>query len=161
MAKLDDVIQRDTFANRPAAGVAGRLFYATDTKRTYRDNGAAWDEYDQDAFSNPMTTQGDVITGGASGAANRLAIGAAGQLLTVNAGATAPEWADPNSKQKFSDDDVSDPPSDAELDAAFGAPGTLGEGFVGVLDDDGGAVDCYLCWTDGTAWFYVKGTKAV
>ena len=44
-------------------------------------------------MSNPMTTQGDVVTGGASGAAGRLAIGTAGQVLTVNSGATAPEWA--------------------------------------------------------------------
>ena len=45
------------------------------------------------AFGNPMTTAGDVIYGGASGVATRLAIGTAGKVLTVNAGATAPEWA--------------------------------------------------------------------
>ena len=44
-------------------------------------------------MSNPMTTPGDIVTGGASGAAGRLAIGTAGQVLTVNSGATAPEWA--------------------------------------------------------------------
>lgn len=44
-------------------------------------------------MTNPMTTQGDIISGGASGAPGRLAIGTAGQVLTVNAGATAPEWA--------------------------------------------------------------------
>ena len=44
-------------------------------------------------MSNPMTTQGDIVTGGASGASGRLAIGTAAQVLTVNAGATAPEWA--------------------------------------------------------------------
>ena len=44
-------------------------------------------------MTNPMTTAGDIIKGGASGAAQRLAIGTAGQVLTVNAGATAPEWA--------------------------------------------------------------------
>lgn len=46
-------------------------------------------------LSNPMTTAGDVIYGGASGAPTRLAVGTAAQVLTVNAGATAPEWADP------------------------------------------------------------------
>jgi hypothetical protein len=40
-----------------------------------------------------MTTQGDVIFGGASGLATRLAIGTAGQALCVNGGATAPAWA--------------------------------------------------------------------
>lgn len=44
-------------------------------------------------MSNPMTTAGDVIYGGASGAPTRLGVGTAGQVLTVNAGATAPEWA--------------------------------------------------------------------
>jgi hypothetical protein len=48
-------------------------------------------------MNNPMTTAGDSIYGGASGAPTRLAIGTAGQVWTVNAGATAPEWATPAS----------------------------------------------------------------
>jgi hypothetical protein len=44
------------------------------------------------ASQNVMTTAGDTIYGGASGAATRLAVGTAGQVLTVNAGATAPSW---------------------------------------------------------------------
>jgi len=44
-------------------------------------------------MENPMTTQGDIIYGGAGGAPTRLGIGAADQVLTVNAGGTAPEWA--------------------------------------------------------------------
>ena len=43
-------------------------------------------------LSNPMTTAGDVIYGGASGTPTRLAIGTAAQVFKVNAGATAPEW---------------------------------------------------------------------
>lgn len=43
-------------------------------------------------MTNPMTTAGDVIFGGASGTPTRLAIGTAAQVLKVNAGATAPEW---------------------------------------------------------------------
>lgn len=43
-------------------------------------------------MTNPMTTDGDIIQGGASGAASRLAIGTAGQILKVNAGATALEY---------------------------------------------------------------------
>lgn len=47
------------------------------------------------AFNNisPMTTAGDLIYGGASGAATRLAIGTAGQALTVNGGATGFTYA--------------------------------------------------------------------
>jgi len=46
-------------------------------------------------LNNPMTTAGDIITGGASGTPTRLGIGSALQTLRVNAGATALEFADP------------------------------------------------------------------
>lgn len=39
---LSNVILLDVYGNLPAAGVAGRLFFASDTLRVYRDNGAAW-----------------------------------------------------------------------------------------------------------------------
>jgi hypothetical protein len=39
---LSNVIVLDVYANRPAAGIAGRLFFASDTLRVYRDSGAAW-----------------------------------------------------------------------------------------------------------------------
>jgi len=42
---------------------------------------------------SPMTTLGDIIYGGAVGAGTRLGIGTAGQVLTVNSGATAPQWS--------------------------------------------------------------------
>lgn len=45
---------------------------------------------------NPMTTAGDIIIGGASGTPTRLAKGTAGQVLTMNSGATAPEWQTPS-----------------------------------------------------------------
>lgn len=43
---------------------------------------------------SPLTTLGDLLYGGASGAGTRLGLGTALQLLRTNAGATAPEWAD-------------------------------------------------------------------
>ena len=47
---------------------------------------------------NPSTTQGDIEYRSATANTNsRLAIGTAGQILTVNAGATAPEWVTPAS----------------------------------------------------------------
>lgn len=48
-------------------------------------------------ITNPMTTDADIIVGGASGAPTRLPKGAALQVLRVNAGATALEYADPAS----------------------------------------------------------------
>jgi len=95
MATLGSVIGRGTLAARPAAASAGRLYFATDGSGTlYRDNGSSWDsvEGSGSGMANPMTTQGDIIYGGASGAPTRLGIGTAGQVLKVNAGATAPEW---------------------------------------------------------------------
>jgi hypothetical protein len=45
---------------------------------------------------NPETTTGDIAYRSATANTNtRLALGTAGQVLTVNSGATAPEWATP------------------------------------------------------------------
>ena len=48
----------------------------------------------ESGMSNPMTTSGDIIVGGASGAATRLAKGSQGQVLTV--GSSGLEWATPS-----------------------------------------------------------------
>ena len=47
------------------------------------------------SLTNPMTAGGDIIYGGAAGAANRLANGSAGQLLQSAGGTSAPTWAGP------------------------------------------------------------------
>jgi hypothetical protein len=65
-----------TFAQRPAAGQTGRLYLSTDTNVLYRDNGSSWD-----VFLSQTT-----IPSGLS------PIGTAGQLIKVNAGATALEY---------------------------------------------------------------------
>lgn len=46
---------------------------------------------DGGGMTNPMTTLGDLITGGASGTPGRLAVGAEGEVLTVTGG--EPGWA--------------------------------------------------------------------
>jgi hypothetical protein len=66
-----------TFANRPAAGVAGRRYQATDCPFWYLDNGATWDKYfgsyllitpDDSGFSwvnqgsSALTTTKDMLT---------------------------------------------------------------------------------------------------
>jgi len=56
---------------------------------------------------------------------------------------------------------VSDPPLDAELDAIFGTPATLGRGFIASLDDNDANTDVYLVWTSDASWYWVKGTKAL
>ena len=53
---------------------------------------------------------------------------------------------------------TANPPSLAQIRTAFGEQAA---GFVGVINDNGGGTAEYLCWHDGTNWFYVTGTKAV
>ena len=48
-----------------------------------------------------ITTAGDLIYGTAADTVARLGIGTAGQVLQVNSGATAPEWAAPASGTTF------------------------------------------------------------
>jgi hypothetical protein len=48
-------------------------------------------------MTNPMTTTGDTIYSSSGSTPARLGIGTAGQVLRVNSGATAPEWASPAS----------------------------------------------------------------
>ena len=43
MSTIAQMNLRDVIANRPAASIAGRIFYATDTGAGYRDNGSSWD----------------------------------------------------------------------------------------------------------------------
>ena len=58
-------------------------------------------------------------------------------------------------------DNVSNPPADAELDAAFGTPATVGAGFVAMLNDAGAGANVYLVASTGSAWLYVELTLAV
>lgn len=60
----------------------------------------------------------------------------------------------------YSTADVSNPPTDAELDSAFGAPATLPVPFTAIVNDNDGGTNEYLVWSDGTSWFYVAGTVA-
>ena len=50
---------------------------------------------DAAGMTNPMTTTGDTIYSSSGSTPARLGIGTAGQVLQVNSGATAPEWATP------------------------------------------------------------------
>jgi hypothetical protein len=61
---------------------------------------------------------------------------------------------------KHATDDVSNPPTDAELDTAFGTPAAVGAGFVGTLDDNAGGANFYIVSSDGTNWWYTAMTKA-
>jgi hypothetical protein len=82
---------------------------------------------------NPMTTLGDLIAGGVAGAALRLGIGGAGQVLTVVGG--VPAWA--NSAAGFANPMTT--LGDLITGGAVGAAGRLGVGGAGqVLTVSGG-----------------------
>lgn len=57
-------------------------------------------------------------------------------------------------------DNVASPPTDAELDTAFGQPSGLGDGFTGLLDDNGAGTTVWLCYVINNAWWYEQLTKA-
>jgi hypothetical protein len=61
----------------------------------------------------------------------------------------------------ISTEDFSSPPTDAEIDAAFGTPATVGSGWFRFNDDNGAGTRSDLIWSDGTNWWYITGTKAV
>ena len=64
-------------------------------------------------------------------------------------------------KIKLSTADVSNPPTDAELDSEFGTPATVGAGYLALLDDNAGGANVYLVISDGTNWWHQALTKAV
>lgn len=64
-------------------------------------------------------------------------------------------------RTKYATDNVSSPPTAAELTTAFGAAATVGSGFLGIVNDNNGGTAEYICWTDGTNWFYIAGVKAL
>lgn len=51
-------------------------------------------------------------------------------------------------------------PTAAELTTSFGAPATLGRGFIGTVDDADGNTNGYLVWTSDASFYFLKGTKA-
>lgn len=52
-------------------------------------------------------------------------------------------------------------PTAAELTTSFGAPGTVGSGFLGIVKDNDADTNCYVVVSNGTSYFYLKFTKAV
>lgn len=61
----------------------------------------------------------------------------------------------------YSTNNVGNPPSDTDIDSAFGIPATVGNGFVGVINDNDGDADIWLCVAVGDVWGYEQLTVAV
>jgi len=65
-------------------------------------------------------------------------------------------WWKPAGGAVYSDVDVSDLPLDAEIDAIWGSPAAVGEGFLGIIDDNGAGTTVWLVTSDGTNWHVVE-----
>ena len=92
----------------------------------------------------------------ADGASNQILVSTDGNVsmtgvLTVTGGVILP----------VDTTDVTNPPTDAELDAAFGTPASNGTGWTTYLDDNGAGTAFYQIVSDGTNWFVSTYTKAV
>lgn len=80
----------------------------------------------------------------------------------------ASQWSEKElmkSEQNWSADvsntNVSNPPTKAQITSAFGLPASVGDGFVGVIDDNGSGTTLWLCVSKGSEWFYQQLTKSV
>lgn len=72
----------------------GFLVHVNDEDTYYKYDGSSWAVFSSGGggMTNPMTTQGDIIVGGASGAPTRLGAGTAGYVLTSNGPGLAPSY---------------------------------------------------------------------
>ena len=91
---FDDATARDAAVTSPQEG---NFAFLKDTNVTTFYDGAAWVNVDTTGMTNPMTTTADIIYSSSGSTPARLGIGTVGQVLQVNSGATAPEWATPAS----------------------------------------------------------------
>ena len=91
---FDDAAARDAAVTSPQEG---NFAFLKDTNVTTYYTGSVWANIDTTGMVNPMTTTGDVIYSSSGSTPARLGIGTVGQVLQVNSGATAPEWATPAS----------------------------------------------------------------
>lgn len=51
-------------------------------------------------------------------------------------------------------------PTAAELTTSFGAPATVGSGFVGIVKDNDADTNCFIVVSNGTSFYYHKFNKA-
>ncbi|MBC7419085.1 MAG: hypothetical protein H7328_00005, partial [Bdellovibrio sp.] len=82
-------MQSGTFAARPAPGVDGRIYLATNTAQVFRDNGTTWDAIASNTGSGGTVTSitaGTGLTGGTIVSAGTIGLGT--ELTGVNALAT-------------------------------------------------------------------------
>ena len=91
MSTLASVIIYNVASAKPAYGIPGQLFIASDTGDWSRDNGSSWDDVTPSGAAI-LTTKGDLLSFGTSQA--RLGVGTNGQVITANSTQTLGiKWA--------------------------------------------------------------------
>jgi hypothetical protein len=87
------------FVSATAASIYG-LFSGTCSSSTYLSGAGTCSTPagTGTGFTNPMTTEGDIIYGGSGGTATRLGAGTAGYLLATNGTGGAPSWVAPGTQ---------------------------------------------------------------
>jgi hypothetical protein len=63
-------------------------------------------------------------------------------------------------RRMISNANVSNPPTDSELDVAFGNAAGLGDGFMGLVNDGGAGSTVWLCFVVDGSWWYEALTEA-
>jgi hypothetical protein len=63
LSTLQSVIAEGTAASRPAAGIAGRLYFAVDTTTLYYDNGSTWDTWATGGGGSPNFADAETPSG--------------------------------------------------------------------------------------------------
>jgi hypothetical protein len=92
LSTLSSVILQGIASALPSFGIAGRLYFTTDTLQIFHDTGTAWSNVTPAGgagLTNPMSTAGDLIVAGSAGTPTRLPAGTTGYVLTVVGGVPA------------------------------------------------------------------------
>jgi hypothetical protein len=94
-AAVIDWVRLKLQGSKPSAPASGYDILYTKTGGLYIEDSGGTETGPM--MANPMNAAGDIIVGGTSGAPERLAKGSGLQVLRMNSGGTAQEWATPAS----------------------------------------------------------------
>lgn len=61
-------------------------------------------------------------------------------------------------KVRVSNANVSNPPTAAQATAALGSPASVGEGGLGVINDNGAGTNVYVLLSVGGSWYRLNAT---
>jgi hypothetical protein len=65
-----------------------------------------------------------------------------------------------NTMAQYSAISVSNPPTQSEINAAFGDPSVAGAGYIGFINNNGTSTNNYLTMSDGEFWWFSSLTKS-